>query len=272
MLINDNASTNTATSTNDAPKPEPTNSSSNVTKESAVRLIENLVNERQQWQEAVYKTSNDMLYGLLQRCYGLYSTMCEKNNDGKAAREGFGLYLQRNKLAFKKGTHTLTMIVRCVFGTDRRRVSAYSIVLRRALADGIKPFDLPAFIRNAGGVEEVRLAKSPTVLTPKQRSDIAAAHVDKGVLATVKAEALSKCLDLAKTGERLVLIATQQADGEVIINAVIKSDSVLTAALSSYYSDNKRTWKESEASAATQSKQDQLGDSIEEAVQKQLAA
>ena len=145
-------------------------------------------------------------------------------------------------------------------------------VLRRALAEGIKPFDLPAFIRNAGGVEEVRLAKSPTVLTPKQRSDIAAAHVDKGVLANVKAEALSKCLDLAKTGERLVLIATQQADGEVIINAVIKSDSVLTAALSSYYSDNKKTWKESEASAATQSKQDQLGDSIEVAVQKQLAA
>jgi len=215
MLINDNASTNTATSTNDAPKPEQVNSTSAVTKESAVRLIENLVNERQQWQEAVYKTSNDMLYGLLQRCYGLYSTMCEKNNDGKAAREGFALYLERNKLAFKKGTHTLTMIVRCVFGNDRRRVSGYSIVLRRALADGVKPFDLPAFIRNAGGVEEVRLAKSPTVLTPKQRSDIAATHVDKGVLATVKAEALSKCLDLAKTGERLVLIATQQADGEV---------------------------------------------------------
>ena len=120
MLINDNASTNTATSTNDAPKPEPANSTSAVTKESAVRLIENLVNERQQWQEAVYKTSNDMLYGLLQRCYGLYSTMCEKNNDGKAAREGFALYLERNKLAFKKGTHTLTMIVRCVFGNERR--------------------------------------------------------------------------------------------------------------------------------------------------------
>ena len=104
MLINDNASTDTATSTNDAPKPEQVNSTSAVTKESAVRLIENLVNERQQWQEAVYKTSNDMLYGLLQRCYGLYSTMCEKSNDGKAAREGFALYLERNKLAFKKGT------------------------------------------------------------------------------------------------------------------------------------------------------------------------
>ena len=276
MLINDNASTNTATSTNDAPKPEQVNSTSAVTKESAVRLIENLVNERQQWQEAVYKTSNDMLYGLLQRCYGLYWTMCDNTADGKAdgkaAREGFALYLERNKLAFKKGTHTLTMIVRCVFGTDRRRVSAYSIVLRRALADGTLPLDLPAFIRNAGGVEEVRLAKSPTVLTPKQRSHIAATHVDKGVLATVKAEALSKCLDLASTGERLVLIATQQADGEVIINAVIKSDSVLTAALSSYYSDNKKTWKDTAASAATQSKQDQLGDSIEEAVQKQLAA
>ena len=248
----------------------PTNSTK-VTAQTAFNLIESLVTSREQWQETAYQTSNDLLYGLLQRCYGLYFTMCDRA-DGKAAWEGFNLYLSNKGLSFKKGTHTITQIVRCVFGDDRRRVSAYSIVLRRALADNITPINLPQFIRSAGGVEEVRLAKSPTALSPKQRSEIAATRLDNQTLATVKAEPLTKCLDLAKTGQCLVLIATQQADGEVTINAVVNSDSVITAALASYYSTNKKAWSNAEAAAATQSQQNKLSDSIDAAVQSQIAA
>ena len=37
--------------------------------------IEQLVIEREVWEQTVYRTSNDMLYGLLQKCYGLYTRM-----------------------------------------------------------------------------------------------------------------------------------------------------------------------------------------------------
>jgi hypothetical protein len=43
-----------------------------------------------------------------------------------------------------------------VFGDDRRRASAYGIVLRRALSDKISVADLPTFIRDHGGGEEIR--------------------------------------------------------------------------------------------------------------------
>ena len=38
-------------------------------------LLEQLVVEREVWEQTLYRTSNDQLYGLIQRCYGLYKAM-----------------------------------------------------------------------------------------------------------------------------------------------------------------------------------------------------
>ena len=243
-----------------------------VTKASALRLIEQLVDQRSNWEMTAYKTSNDMLYGVLQGCYGLYKTMCGSGAEAKAAQDAFQEYLESKKLNFTKSTHTISKIVRCVFGDNRRRVSAYSIVLQRALADEIPPLDLPAFIRNAGGVEEVRLAKSKTAMTPLQRSNIADQQVRKTQLAKVKSERLSKSLDLAKTGQRIVLLATQEADGEVVIHAVLTSESILQSALSSLYSLHKKSWEAEDHTQSTKTKEAEISDAVDRAAQIQLAA
>lgn len=144
----------------------------------------------------------------------------------------------KNNYVFGKGTHTINKIVKCVFGFDRRRVSAYGIVLRTALANKVLAAQVPAFIRDNGGVEEIRLAKSPNAMTPKQKAGIAASTVVVNDLGVVSSHALSAKLDAGKIGTNTVLIGTWQADGSVVIRAVVESDTALNAALASHYAKN----------------------------------
>ena len=118
-----------------------------VTKARALNFLENLVEEKTNWEVTAFKTSNDMLYSLLQRCYGFYMSMCEESADGKAAREALIEYVAKKNFQFKKSTHNITKIVKCVFGADRRRVSAYSIALRSAYAQKVSPINIVQFIK-----------------------------------------------------------------------------------------------------------------------------
>lgn len=209
--------------------------------------IEQLVDERMAWQDNAFRTSNEALYGLLQKCYGLYKSMESGTAEGVALREGLNLYIETKGYNFTKATHTLTKIVKCVFGTDRRRVSTYSIVLRSALAKRVSIFEVVDFIRNAGGVEEIRLAKSPNAMSAKQKAQVAGNSVVANNFGFVSSPALSGMLDAGKVNSNIVLIGTWQADGSVLVRAVVESETVLTAALASHYSTVK---KAAEAQAA----------------------
>lgn len=200
--------------------------------------IEQLVLEAEVWQNTAFKSSNDQLYGLLARCYSLYNSLSGDTKEAVALRDGLNSYINTKGYAFTKGTHTINKIVKCVFGFDRRRVSAYGIVLRTALSKNISTMDIPAFIRDNGGVEEIRLAKSPNAMTPKQKAGIAASTVVVNDLGVVSSTALSQRLDAGKIGTNTVLIGTWQADGSVVIRAVVESDTALNAALASHYAKN----------------------------------
>lgn len=201
--------------------------------------IEQLVLEAEVWQNTAFKSSNDQLYGLLARCYSLYQAMSGDTDEAKALRDGLNTYINTKAYSFTKGTHTINKIVKSVFGFDRRRVSAYGIVLRTALSNKLMAADVPAFIRDNGGVEEIRLAKSPNAMTPKQKAQVAASTVVVNDLGVFSSPALSAMLDAGKIGTNTVLIGTWQADGCVVMRAVVESDTALNAALASYYSATK---------------------------------
>jgi hypothetical protein len=205
--------------------------------------LEQLVTEREVWEQAAFRTSNEQLYALLQRCYGLYKAMEGGSAQAAALRSGLKDYINLKGLSthFNKGSHTLTKIVKCVFGSDRRRVNAYSIVLRSALARGVGLMDVAEFIRSEGGVEEIRLAKSPNATTPKQKAAVATTTVVVNSIGVVSSPALSGLLnDAGKIGTNMVLIGTWQSDGSVLVRAVVESEAVLTAALASHYSTIKQ--------------------------------
>jgi hypothetical protein len=216
---------------NDTPTSEQT---AQATK-STIAFMEQLVIEHEVWQQNAFRTSNDQLYALLQKCYQIYKSMEGNSPEAAALRNGLKDYIAIKGFTFKSSTHTLTKIVSCVFGIDRRRVSNYSIVLRNALSKGIHVQDIAEYIRNEGGVEEIRLQKSPNAMTAKQKAQIATNTVVVNNIGVVQSTALAEYFDAGKIGAHTVLIGTWQADGTVVVRAVVKSESVLNAALSSHY-------------------------------------
>lgn len=205
-------------------------------------FIEQLVLDREAWENTVARTSNEQLYKLLARCYGTYLSMSQDNEKAKQMREDLQMHINLKGYVFAKTSHTLTKIVKCVFGADRRRTSTYSIVLRAALAENKTEAQIAGFIESRGGVQEIRLAKG-NALSTKAKAELAKNTVTEQSLAKVSGEALAKQLDSAKVGQQVVIVATQQANGELVANAVTYSETAVNTALSAYYSANKDSIK-----------------------------
>lgn len=213
-----------------------------ATAQTSVRnYIEQLVLEREVWENTAYRTSNDQLYALLQKCYGTYKAMAGDSVEAATLREALKTYMNLKGIRVSESAHGLVKIVKCVFGDDRRRASAYGIVLRSALAQKVAVADLPTFIRNSGGVEEIRLAKSPNAMTAKQKASAGAQAVAATTLGVFAGEALAQHMDATNIGSNAVLIGTWQADGSVVVRAVVQNSTAVNAALASYYSNNKDT-------------------------------
>ena len=245
-------------------------SSTTVTKEKAISTLRTLAAAKTDWEQKAYKTSNDLLYGMLQQCYAYYQQMCVNNSEGQAAREGLEDYIAEKGYVFTKSTHNITKIVKCIFGADRRRVSAYSIALRRAHAENKSVMDIAAFIAENGGVEELRLPKS-NALTPKQKAEQGGATIGSQHLGKLKTPELSLKLDPSNISKQVVLVATQGADGELTINAIVSSQAALDAALASYYTSTKNNPPTNSQSVGALQPQQAAAAAVEAAIQ-QLAA
>lgn len=238
-----------------------------------VSTIETLISDRKAWEDGVYRTSNEQLYALLQRIYTLYRTL--SGSEHKTAAEQFLNYCATKGFRFKESTHLIAKVVRCVFddkAMDRRRISTYSLVLRAAhkqVIDGKLKMDAIAdFVRDMGGVEQIRLAKSPTALTPKQKAE-AAAKMDASDLAVVESESLAKCMVIDKSNNYAVLLAMQNADGTFAVRSLIYNDGVVNAALAAFYGKQK-TVNESDKVQAELVDNEQQKDTAVEAAAKEI--
>jgi len=131
----------------------------------------------------------------------------------------------------------LARVVKAVFGNvDRRRISTYSLVLRRAKAEGIAPANLSAWIEELGGIQEIKLAKSATYVAPADKVKSAKQSLAMlPNLAVISNTELSKLADGDFMGDECVFIAEQQADGSFAIKAFTRSAGAVNAALTSFY-------------------------------------
>jgi hypothetical protein len=167
-----------------------------------------------------------------------------------------------HNIGVNKKSHTLIKIVKCVFGANKRRVSAYSIVLRAALDKGVKSSELVEFINANGGVEEIRLAKNGNTLTVTQKAEKAKVAVKTEVLAEFESESIAKQLDAANIGEQIVFVASQLANGKFVVNAVSNSTTAVNAVLAAYYSANKTEISNKQAEELTASNDESLTDIV----------
>lgn len=192
------------------------------------------------WEGNELAASNKRLYSILQSAYRYYLEW--KNNPIKESRKAradeLEKFMKDRNYPTLSNSHDMNRVVKCVFGVDRRRVSAYSIALREALRQSVAADDLIEFIEENGGVEQIRLGGTKP-LSIKNRA------------AQVKEEVLSSDLGMITfddkvfagdpdwTDKQVVIVATYLPTGEFQANAVLRDESAVNAALAAHYSQQK---------------------------------
>ena len=132
------------------------------TSKSLVQQLDGVCVDRVKWEEGAYRTSTDQLYTLLGRCLDVYQQL----KDDMKQRKQLNEKLRSLGINFNKATSLAAKVVRYVFRTDRGRAFVYARTLIAADTAGVDSLSLAKWVREKGGIEEVRrVAKG---LTPSQ--------------------------------------------------------------------------------------------------------
>ena len=224
------------------------------------------------WETTEMAASNKRLYAILTDAYGYYRTM--KLDPIKETRAQFlrdlEIFISERGYTFMPSTHDMTRVVKCVFGVDRRRVSAYSIALREALRMDISATDLSAFIEQNGGVEQIRLGGSKPLSVTK-RAEMAKSEVLGSDLGMLKFDARLFAADADWADKQVVIVATYLPTGEFQANAVIKHDTAVNAALAAYYSQQQAAVRAAAKAARDSEKAERDAEKAEREAEKQEA-
>ena len=189
-----------------------------------VQSLDGLLARRQQWEATDYKKTNEGLYALLADCLELFNKqfMSADATGQKALRIDLTSKLKAGGVRVQKTSPTLTMFVRYVFGSDRKRAQGYAYVLRAAISNGIAAKDLADYIVAEGGIEEVKrkmvlseesLAKRVAIESAK---DAVKAAVELAVATPLASVPLA-----GVSGNYAVLLAQPSPDGMVNIVGVL---------------------------------------------------
>lgn len=169
------------------------------------------------WEKTSFKKANEELYGLLAHCLAIFETRFKhaSDEDRAALRKEVLARLQARNIRVVKQSATLTMFVRLLFNSDRKRANSYAYVLTAAMTHGVTSAELAQWITQTGGIEEVKrrhLVKPETaqrqaeLAQTRQRleSEIAQAH--DVPLAQVALNGLE--------GDYVLLLARPNGDGQ----------------------------------------------------------
>ena len=229
---------------------------------SIVQQLDALSAKRDNWERTDYKKANDGRDVLLADCLGLYYTEFVNVSvaERKALRDGLTDKLKSAGVKVQKNTTTLTMLVRYVFSSDRKRAHGYANVLTAALAEKVAAADLAAFIAKEGGIEEIKrkMVKSAEALAKqaqiKQAKNNVAAEIELAQIAP-----LAEVQIAGLTGNYVVLLAKPGVDGSVTVVGTLSdvSDGMVNALLERMA--RQRVTVEAESKALAKEVTDMLG-------------
>ena len=209
--------------------------------------LKSLELSRISWETTELAASNRRLYAILTQAYTFYLVM--KTDSDKAVRlqhaDALKAFIDERNYVFSPSSHDMTRVVKCVFGVDRRRVSAYSIALREALRQGTAAENLIGFLETNGGVEQIRMGGTKP-FTVTERAMLAEDEVLANCIGKVKFDPLLIDADPDWIDTQVVIIATYLPTGEFEANAVVRHNGAVNSALAAYYSNQQRKQREAE--------------------------
>lgn len=231
----------------------------------AYAAIGTLVADQEIWLNGVHRTANEQLYVLLQRCYHLYSLMASDKEQNTSLKAAIERHNEERNLGIDMNSHTMTNIIKVVFGADRRRASSYSTALRVALAEKVTVESLPQFFRDAGGIEEVRRKQTNGGAPKVDKVEVATLRTANVTLAVLADGNIASVLDCGAIGKQVVLLASQDVNGALNINAVVQTDGVTKAVLTAIYNANHKEWEKAADVGQSVSEEEELDALIEAA-------
>jgi hypothetical protein len=193
--------------------------------------IEHLIEKKNNWETNELTLANDILYGLLQHCQMLNNAMIGSDSMAKNLRKGLGNYIELKGYKFNDSTPLITKIIRCVFGVDRKRVNAYATALKIAISEKISVMDLPKYLKESGGIEEVRRKINKPTKTMADKVKLGKAVLQSDAIASIQSDSLNALYSTSSTNEGVVLLATKEDDGSFAIRQVVQSNSAVNSAL-----------------------------------------
>jgi hypothetical protein len=203
------------------------------------KSLTDIETRRQQWETTAYRTSNQQLYAVLADCLE-FGKALELGEAKKRSADLEEFFKQRGYF-YKKESPLLTRIVKAVFGNvDRRRISTYSLVLRSAQKEEIAAEKLSEWIEINGGIQEIKLARSDSYVSPKAKAAKAKSTLSALPNLAVAKDKLAELADASYLGCECLLLAEQQSDGSFHIKALSRSAAAINAALSSLYSEQQK--------------------------------
>lgn len=207
-----------------------------VAKATPIVELQSMETARISWETTELAASNNRLYSILAQAYSFYLVLKqdESKDVRKAQLDAMDAFIAERGYTFTPSTHDMTRVVKCVFGLERRRVSAYSVALREALRQGIEADDLIQFIEENNGVEQIRMGGTKP-LSATKRAERVKDEVVERELGKIKFDATAISTDPDWTDKQVVIIATYLPTGEFEANAVIRHDGAVNTALAAYY-------------------------------------
>ena len=204
----------------------------------SIDQLKSMEKARVSWETVELAASNNRLYSILYMAYKFYLEMKADADKEvrKAKHDAMEAFIEQRGYtnSFGATTHDMTRVVKCVFGVDRRRVSAYSIALREALRQEVDAEDLVEFLEQNGGVEQIRMGGTKP-LSAKTRAELGKAAVGETVISKVKFDARFVQANPDWVDKQVVFVATYLPTGEFEVNAVVKHDGAVKTALAAYY-------------------------------------
>ncbi len=189
-----------------------------------VTQLDGLVVQRKQWEATDYKKANEGLYSLLASCLDVFNSkfVNADDSDKKTLRGELAARLKADGVRVQRNTTTLTMFVRFVFGSDRKRAHGYTYVLKAAISYEIAAANLPSWVVEQGGIEEVRRQMVMSEEAKQRKADLVNAQTQvKAGIEQAVVTPLAQVRLSGVSGDYALLLAKPSPDGYVSIVGVI---------------------------------------------------
>ena len=202
-----------------------------------VQNLDALAQRRVAWEGNEFKKANEMLYALLADCYVQYEQRVSiaSDTDKKAVRAELKARLVSMGVRVQVNSTTLAMMVRFVFGSDRKRAHGYAYVIKAAITHEVAAADMAAWIVAQGGIEEIKRKNviSDNALAAREQREAALGQVREGVeLALINPVGLVEFGQPMELGEHAVLVVRAGSAGQAEVLAVLKrADTAVVEAL-----------------------------------------